>query len=192
MGVLLPLYVGAPLVLAPADPEGFARAIERCQPGHAVAAFETVSAATRDAKKAVKSARGTLEAMLLTTGGLFDPGERQRIGRAFECPALTLFGLPETGLLFASHPSWYLDESVGIPVTNAHVVPADPRTGVPIQALWELVESAEVTAAGPALMEGYADGEHPERFAGRRFRTRLLASQDANGMIYLLPPEDRA
>ncbi|MBE0610144.1 MAG: hypothetical protein IH609_12235 [Dehalococcoidia bacterium] len=71
-------------------------------------------------------------------------------------------------------------------MTNAHVVPSDPRTGQPIQALWELVELAEVTVFAPSLMTGYDGHEAPERFAGNRFRTGMLASSDANGMIYLL------
>ena len=128
-----------------------------------------------------------LDAFLLSTSGLFDPGQRQRVGRSFESPALTVFGLPETGAIFASHQSWYLDESVGIPISNAHVVPADPRNGTPIQALWEMVESAEVTVRGPALMCGYEGAEHPERFVDGRFRTGVVASSDANGMIYILP-----
>ena len=98
-----------------------------------------------------------------------------------------MFGLAETGTIFASHPQWYLDESVGIPMTNAHVVPSDPRNGAPIQALWELVESAEVTVKGPMLMCGYEGGDNESHFVGGRFRTGVIASSDANGMIYILP-----
>ncbi len=118
--------------------------------------------------------------------GPFDPDQRRRVSKALECPALTFWGMPETGPVFAAHQSWYLDESVGLPMTNAHVVPSDPRTGQPIQALWELVELAEVTVFAPSLMTGYEGHEAPERFAGHRFRTGMLASSDANGMIYLL------
>lgn len=98
-----------------------------------------------------------------------------------------MFGLAETGAIFVSHPQWYLDEAVGIPMTNAHVVPSDPRNGEPIQALWELVESAEVTVKGPALMCGYEGQDCEDRFIDGRFRTGVIASSDANGMIYILP-----
>jgi acyl-coenzyme A synthetase/AMP-(fatty) acid ligase len=185
--VLLPLYVGAPLVLAPPDAEAFAQTIEREQVGYAFHDLEAAAAITREARRAVRRARGTLEGILLSTPGVFDPGDRQRVGRAFECPALTVFGLPETGVIFASHQSWYLEESVGIPVSNMHVVPADPRTGAPIQALWELVESAEVTVRGPTLMCGDESPDHAARFVDGLFRTGVIASSDANGMIYLLP-----
>ncbi|MCZ7629139.1 MAG: hypothetical protein M5U19_08785 [Microthrixaceae bacterium] len=53
------------------------------------------------------------------------PGERRRVGKLFGSPALTFFGLPETGPIFASHLSWYIDESIGIPISNAFVVPVD-------------------------------------------------------------------
>ena len=185
--VLIPLYLGAPLVLPAPGAEAFAEAIVREQVGYACHDLEAAAEITREAKKPVREARGVLDAFLLSTSGLFDPGQRQRVGRSFESPALTVFGLPETGAIFASHQSWYLDESVGIPISNAHVVPADPRNGTPIQALWEMVESAEVTVRGPALMCGYEGAEHPERFVDGRFRTGVVASSDANGMIYILP-----
>ena len=118
--------------------------------------------------------------------GPFEPDQRRRVSKSLECPALTFWGTPETGPVFASHQSWYMDESVGLPMTNAHVVPADPRTGEPIQALWELVELAEVTVFSPSLMTGYEEASPEARFAGNRFRTGMMASSDANGMIYLL------
>jgi acyl-CoA synthetase (AMP-forming)/AMP-acid ligase II len=188
VSVIIPLYLGATLVLPPpgADAEGVVQTIAREGAGFAFTDIEEAAAWTRDAKKGVKDARRILEAILLSTQGMFDPDDRRRISRSFECPALTTWGMPETGAVFASHQSWYLDESIGIPVSNVHVVPADPRTGTPIQALWELVESAEVTVRSPSLMCGYEGAEHPERFVDGRFRTGMIASSDANGMIYLL------
>ena len=93
---------------------------------------------------------GRADHLLLSVPGPFDPDMRRRVGRSFDCPALTMYGSAETGPVFASHPSWYLDESVGIPITNAHVVPVDPRSGAPLQTLWELVECARVSVGSPA------------------------------------------
>lgn len=188
MALLVPLYLGAAVVInESASAEAFAEAVQREQPGWAFADFDETVRATREAKRAVKGARGILQGLVLATSGVFEPGDRQRVGKSFRCPAITTFGLPETGLIFASHPQWYLDESVGIPITNAHVVPADPRTGTPISTLWELVESAEVTVAGPHVMCGYENEDAVDRFVDKRFRTGVIASSDANGMIYLLP-----
>ncbi len=182
--VLVPLYLGVPLVLD-TEGKGFAETIVEHQAGYAIHDLDAATATTRESKRAVKKARSILDAILLSTPGVFNPGDRQRVGKSYRCPALTFFGKPETGAIFASHPQWYLDESVGIPITNAHVVPSDPRNGAPIQALWELVESAEVTVRGPMLM--CADDQEQGRYVDGRFRTGVIASSDANGMIYILP-----
>jgi acyl-CoA synthetase (AMP-forming)/AMP-acid ligase II len=186
--VILPLYLGSPLVLAPPgrDPEELVRAATERGAGFWFCDLDFAVMLTRDARKGVKDARRLFDAFLLSTPGMFDPDERRRVGKSFECPALTVWGMPETGPVFAAHQSWYVDESIGIPVTNVHVVPAEPRSGAPIQALWELVESAEVTVRTPGLMCGYAAGEQPGRFVDGRLRTGMLASSDANGMVYLL------
>jgi len=188
LSLLLPLYLGEAVVLpGGTDSEAFAAAIERHRPGYAITDLSVASNATREAKRSVKRARDILQGMLLSTGGVFDPGDRQRVGKSFRCPALTIYGLAETGAIFASHPQWYMDESIGIPVTNAHVVPSDPRNGAPIQTLWELVESAEVTVKGPSLMRGYENRNDTDYLVDGRYRTGVIASSDANGMIYILP-----
>jgi len=188
LSLLLPLYLGAPVIVgSDADSEQFADAIVRHQPGYTLTELTRATRATREAKRSMRKARDVLNLVLLTTEGVFDPGDRERVGKALRCPALTAFGLAETGVIFAAHPQWYLDESIGIPITNAHVVPSDPRNGAPIQTLWELVESAEVTVKGPMLMKGYEDRNDTDYLVGGRFRTGVIASSDANGMIYLLP-----
>lgn len=185
-GVTVPLSSGATVVLS-GPGEGALDAIAREGVGSSVWYLEHAFAATKDAKRQVKSVRGVQERVVLFAGKLFDPDQRRRVGKLFESPALTVFGMPETGPIFASHPSWYLDESIGIPISNAWVVPVDPRSGNPIPTLWELVESAMVTVWSPSLLAGYEGGAHPERFRDGRFLTGIVASSDANGMIYLLP-----
>lgn len=188
LSILCPLYAGSTVILSnQEDNQSWLGAITDHQPGYALLDFDVAATATREAKKEVKRSREILNAILLSTNGLFDPGDRQRIGKSFRCPALTLFGTPETATIFAAHPLWYLDESVGIPVTNAHVVPSDPRSGTPIQTLWELVESAEVTIEGPSLCCGYEGEGNELELVNSRFRTKIIASSDANGMVYILP-----
>jgi len=188
ISTLMGLYTGVGVVLGSnGSAEGFAELISRERPQYVYGDLQEVTRATREARRAVKAARDTLTAMLVATSGPFDPGDRQRVGKSFRCPALTTYTLAETGLIFAAHPRWYLDESVGIPVTNAHVVPADPRNGSPISTLWEMVESAEVTVKGPMLMCGFEGQEATDRYCDGRYRTGVIASSDANGMIYVLP-----
>lgn len=188
MAALIPLYLGSPLILPPqgSDPDELLGLISRHQVRFAAAALEPFALACREAKRAAKDARRTLTAALLSVDGPFDPDQRRRVSKSLECPALTFWGMPETGPVFASHQSWYIDESVGLSMTNAHVVPSDPRTGQPIQALWELVEMAEVTVFSPSLMVGNDPEVQAAHFAGNRFRTGMMGSSDANGMVYLL------
>ncbi len=127
-------------------------------------------------------------AVLVTVDGPFDPDERRAVAAGANAAALTLFGMAETGLVLASHPSWYLDESVGIPVPNMHVVPADPDTGEPISTMWELVDHAMVSVWSPSLALGAdgAEGGAAARGAPGRFATGVLAASDPNGMLYLV------
>jgi acyl-CoA synthetase (AMP-forming)/AMP-acid ligase II len=184
--LMVGLDAGAAMVLAePGEPA--LDTITREGIGTSWWTLDSALGATRDAKRQVKNIRGVQQALMLSTPKLFDPDERRRVGKLFGSPALTFFGLPETGPIFASHLSWYIDESIGIPISNAFVVPVDPRSGNPIPTLWELVESAMVTVWCPGMMEGYEGDAHPERFRDGRFITGLIASSDANGMVYLLP-----
>lgn len=188
MAALLPLHLGAPLIIPPAkaDPDSLLGLISRHQATYAIADLEGFAHACREAKRAAKDSRRMLTAALLAVEGPFDPDQRRRVSKSLECPALTFWGTAETGPVFAAHQSWYIDESVGLPMTNAHVVPSDPRSGQPIQALWELVEMAEVTVFSPSLMADQTEARAGGRFAGNRLRTGMMASSDANGMIYLL------
>lgn len=185
-GVAVPLAAGASVVLSPPG-EAALDAIGREGVGSSVWHLEQAFHSTKDAKRQVKSIRGVQERIVLVTGKLFDPDQRRRVGKMFESPALTMFGLPETGPIFASHPSWYLDESIGLPISNVWVVPVDPRSGNPVPTLWELVESAMVTVWSPSLFKRYEDDSQAERFRDGRFVTGIIASSDANGMIYMLP-----
>ncbi|MDA8275816.1 MAG: AMP-binding protein [Actinomycetota bacterium] len=123
--------------------------------------------------------------ILAGVDGPFDPDERRAVAAAAGADVLTMFGLAETGPMLASHPSWYLDESVGIPVPNMHVVPADPDTGEPVDAMWELLDRAMVSVWGPSLAVGGVE-PGPGEPLGRRFATGVLAASDPNGMLYLV------
>jgi len=185
-GIAVPLAFGAPLVLSAAGEGGLEHIVRE---GVGIGFTDLASAyhTSREAKRDVKAVRGVLGSLLLSTGGMFDADQRRRVSKMFECPALTTFGMPETGPIFTAHQSWYIDEAIGIPMTNAHVVPVDPRSYTPVQTLWELVESAMVTVYSPMLAVGYEGGADADRFRDNRFITGVIASSDANGMIYLLP-----
>lgn len=179
---------GTAVVLPPGDADSLAAAAG-AQPVQSVGVMDFADAfvATREAKKAAKGLRGQLSSLILPVSAAFDAGERRRIEKLFVCPGLTVFGLPETGPILASHPSWYLVESAGIPITNADVIPVDPRSGSRIQTLWELVEFAAVNVRSPMLASQRSSNGSWEP-VGSTVSTGITASSDANGMIYLLPP----
>ncbi len=182
--ILSALYRSAPVWLGargewPRIPDG--------PPTVIVGDLASLGQAARESKKEVRSARGRVAAVIATIGGAFDVGDRKRLEKLLDCPVLTLFGSREAGPVIASHPSWYVSESAGIPVTNADVMPVDPRTKEPIQTLWELVEYAQVTVRSPMVAPFRRVDSRVVRSVGGLADLQVLGSSDPNGMIYLLP-----
>ncbi len=203
-GLTVALLAGSTLVLA--EPLGAAaEAAAAEQPTWLLSSITDAAATWGGGKRHRRGGDGSARAALLMVDGPFDPDERRAVAPAAGGTALTMFGMAETGVVLASHPSWYLDESVGIPIPNMHVVAADPDTGEPISTMWELVDHAMVTAWSPSLAvaggaadddsepgggDGHFGGRNASsfasRFAGRRFVTGVLAASDPNGMLYLV------
>lgn len=183
------LHHGSVAVLTPpGDADSFAAAVGAQQyQSVGVMDFQEAFVASRESKRVAKGLRGQLLGLILPVVSSFDASERRRIEKVFDCPSLTVYGLPETGPILASHPSWYLVESAGIPITNADVLPVDPRSGAKIQTLWELVEFAAVNVRSPMLATSRSSNGSWEPIGGM-IATGVAASSDANGMIYLLPP----
>jgi acyl-CoA synthetase (AMP-forming)/AMP-acid ligase II len=203
-GLTVALLAGSTMVLAePRDAAVEAAAAEH--PAWLLSSLADGVATWGGGKRSRRAGGEGVRAALLMVDGPFDPDERRAVAPAAGGTALTMFGMAETGVVLASHPSWYLEESVGIPVPNMHVVAADPDTGQPISSMWELVDHAMVTAWSPSLAvagEAAGDGQGPDgtdghiggqtasgfasRFVGRRFVTGVLAASDPNGMLYLV------
>ncbi len=127
------------------------------------------------------------QAALLGIDGEFAPDTRRDISNSLGS-ALTFYGTAETMVMLASHPSWYIDEAVGIAIPNMHIVPADPDTYEPIDTLWELLDQAVISAWSPSLGSP-VDESGASHYKDGRFITEQLASSDPNGMLYLLDSE---
>lgn len=167
--------------------EGIAALTRRPGPSTLVTSFEWLGRVAKDAKRELKGLRGSVSAVLAAVSGPFDPSDRKRAEKLLDCPVLTVFGSRAAGPVLGSHPSWYLAESVGIPLTNADVVPVDPHTKQPLATLWELVEYADITVRSPMV----APYQHTPPTGGFRrvpqqLDTGVLGSSDPNGMIYLI------
>lgn len=192
--VLVPLYSGATAVVA--GPEGAGDEIAYAIDDHKVAYTilpleETQDLARRRPKRLADAFKRNLQGLMLSTTRPFSPNDRRKLRKTLDVPVLTVFGMAETGPILASHPSWYVDESVGIPVTNVEVQPANPQTGEPLDTMWELLDYATMVIRAPLLMAGYEGAAlENERFGSRLengwFKTWSLASFDANGMMYLV------
>jgi acyl-CoA synthetase (AMP-forming)/AMP-acid ligase II len=191
---LVPLYMGGTAVVC--GPDGPTDAIAGPVDDHAVAyalaPFDSLRDLTRGRpRKLADRLKRNLQGLMLSTDRPFPAGERRKARKALDMPILTVFGLAETGPILASHPSWYVDESVGIPVTNVEVQPANPRTGEPLDTNWELLDYATMVIRAPQLMAGYEgaaaqDEQLTSRLEDGWFKTWALASFDANGMMYLV------
>lgn len=102
-------FISAPLLVIPpanADPNTLLGLIPRPRRALQHRRHRAFRLRLPEAKRAAKDARRQLSAALLATDGPFEPDQRRRVGKALECAALTFWGMPETGPVFASHPSW--------------------------------------------------------------------------------------
>jgi len=118
----------------------------------------------------------------------FPVKERRRIESAFDAPVLTLLGNAAAGPALAAHPSWYLDESVGIPVTNVDAWPLYPGTGQPLAVPWEAIDYGELGVRSPMLAADYQTAEdRAEWVQDGWLRMRVTALMDPSGLFYLRP-----
>ncbi len=125
--------------------------------------------------------------LLVGVDGPFPKALRRRWRRVLGVPVLTAYGYAATGLVAASHPSWYLDDAVGIPMTGVDLVPIDPYSASPIEAPWEVLTYAGIgvkTRALAARIEG--EGPYPGLLRSDLFYTGQQGWVDPNGMLYLL------
>jgi len=114
--------------------------------------------------------------------GAFSLSRRRRISRHLRTPVLTLLGRSDLGPVLGSHPTWFLDDAVGIPLPNVDTRPLNPSDGTPLSIGWDAVEEAELgvkSALAPAGGELVAEGW---------LRGRWAASIDPTGVYFLKPP----
>ncbi len=133
--------------------------------------------------------RGAVEVVYLSLREAIAPRQYRRLANSFfPSPVLLAFGLPETGPVAAHHPSWFLEDSIGLPITNVDIWPLNPETGEPLDLAWEALEYGELGVKSPIVAVGSLPQEaHRDRMRGAWMRTRRLVQLDANGFLYLLP-----
>ena len=122
---------------------------------------------------------------LIGIEGPFSLSVRRRLTRRLGAPVLTVLGRSDVGPVIASHPTWFLDDAVGIPLPNVDTRPLNPADGTPLNIGWDSVESAELgikSAHAPAGGTLVADNW---------IRTGLVAEIDPTGLYFLGRPGTR-
>lgn len=111
--------------------------------------------------------------------GPFSVSRRLRLSRKLRTAVLTLLGRNDLGPVLGSHPSWFLNDAAGIPLSNVDLRPLNPIDGAPLNLGWEVVDSAEIgvksalAPAGGTAVEGW-------------LRSELIAQIDPTGLYFLL------
>ncbi len=137
-------------------------------------------------RRLVQAFRETIQGLFVSTMGPFTALGRRRLKNLLNKPALLAYGSAEAGPVLSSHPTWYLDAAVGIPVTNVDVWPLNPANGNPLEVPWETIEYGEIGVKSPMTAVDYPTAEDREkRIKGGWLRTKIVVTMDPNGLFYI-------
>ena len=142
-----------------------------------IGSFAAAEARYAGATPALRDVRAGVGA-ILGIEGPFSPARRRRLARRLGTPVLTLYGRNDLGPAIGSHPTWYLDDAVGIPLPNVDTRPLDPSDGAELTIGWDAVEEAEI---GVKSVLAPAGGE----LSGTWLRTRMLGQVDPTGLYFV-------
>ncbi|HEV3363711.1 MAG TPA: hypothetical protein VG795_06150, partial [Acidimicrobiia bacterium] len=136
--------------------------------------FAVADARYAGATPALRDVRAGVGA-ILGIEGPFSPARRRRLARRLGTPVLTVYGRNDLGPAIGSHPTWYLDDAVGIPLPNVDTRPLDPSDGTELTIGWDAVEEAEIGVKSALAPAG---GE----LSGTWLRSRLIGQVDPTGL----------
>ncbi|HYT37911.1 MAG TPA: hypothetical protein VEN99_00285 [Acidimicrobiia bacterium] len=139
--------------------------------------FAAADARYAGATPALRDVRAGVGA-ILGIEGPFSPARRRRLARRLGTPVLTLYGRNDLGPVLGSHPTWYLDDAVGIPLPNVDTRPLDPSDGAELTIGWDAVEEAEIGVKSALAPAG---GE----LSATWLRSRLVGQVDPTGLYFV-------
>jgi hypothetical protein len=140
-------------------------------------AFAVADARYAGATPALRDVRAGVGA-ILGVEGPFSPSRRRRLARRLGTPVLTVYGRNDLGPVLGSHPTWYLDDAVGIPLPNVDTRPLDPDGGAELTIGWDAVEEAEIGVKSALAPAG---GE----LSGTWLRSRMVGQVDPTGLYFV-------
>jgi len=169
------------------DPDRLADAIRRHPPCYSILPRPEAAKLYQSVYRSVVQAfRESLQGLFVSVVGPFTAAGRRRLKSLLNKPALLTYGSPESGAVLSSHPTWYLDNAVGMPVTNVDVWPLNPATGNPLDVPWETIEYAEIGVKSPMTAADYQSPEDKKRYIREGWsRSWIVATMDPNGLFYL-------
>ena len=139
--------------------------------------FATADTRYAGATPALRDVRAGVGA-ILGVEGPFSPARRRRLARRLGTPVLTVYGRNDLGPVLGSHPTWYLDDAMGIPLPNVDTRPLDPDGGAELTIGWDAVEEAEIGVKSALAPAG---GE----LSGTWLRSRMVGQVDPTGLYFV-------
>ncbi|MEE9284632.1 MAG: class I adenylate-forming enzyme family protein [Dehalococcoidia bacterium] len=173
------LFKGALCLFANLDDPSLPEAIRRYRPAYAALDLEGIELALAD-PTLTRAIGDTLAGVFVPVDGPFSPQWRRRVRNRLGVDVLTVYGSAELGMVLASHPSWYVDAAIGLPVTNVDLWPLDPATKEALDVSWDAIEYAEIGVKSPMIAPAIAES------GDQWVPTGLIATMDVNGFYYLL------
>jgi len=176
---LATLSKGGLCVFAEVDDPSLPEIVQQHRPAYAALDMAGVDNMVADPRLPRVVGEG-MAGLFVPMEGSFSPGWRRRARNRLGADVLTVYGSAKLGAVLASHPTWYVDGAMGIPVTNVDLWPLDPASHEALDVSWDAVEYGEIGVKSPMIAPatiGSGDKWVP---------TGLIATMDSNGFYYLL------
>lgn len=163
--------------------------IDEHHPSYVLASFDDAARlADARSERLRRSLRRSVQAIFVSLEARFNVRRRRSVESSLGIPVLTVLGSRETGPVLAAHPEWYIDEAVGLPVTNVELWPLDPRTSRPLAVPWEAIDHAEIGVRSPMLALAQPDKTDAHAHAADTWHgLGQVGLMDATGLFYLYP-----
>ena len=113
---------------------------------------------------------------------------RRALRRRLRTHVLAVHGYPDCGPISADHASWYLDDSVGIPMVGVDILALNPATDQLSELPWPVLSYAGIGVSSQAIatnrLQLAAHGT-PAADTPRLYVTGDHGLLDSNGMLFL-------
>jgi acyl-CoA synthetase (AMP-forming)/AMP-acid ligase II len=187
IGLLAPLQAGAAAVACdPADRDAVAALVRGLQPS-TVWIDEPAAEALLAGHDALADALRAVRPKVYVSGTGLRKHVRRALRHRLRAHVLSVYGYPECGPIAASHASWYLDDSVGIPMVGVDLLALNPETGQPSLLPWPVLSYAGIGAKTQSVATNRRTAPAAEMLSADApwYVTGDHGILDSNGMLFL-------